>query len=181
MSVIDLDDMKDYLGLAGTNASDDKLQAEIDAAEATFAARCGPLASTEQTWRVSGGDCVLLLPVGPVIDLVSITPYQGAALTFSDLFVDTRRNTVEYNSGVGFYARYYTVVYNAGYSPLPSDLEKGVKELVRFNWQSSQRGPQTRGGASRSDQVANTVPGSNREFPFEVERIMARYAQMVAG
>lgn len=180
MSVVQLEDMKAYLGLTDVGINT-KLQAEIDASEAAIADRCGPLAVEEKTERVAGGVPILWLPVNPVVSLVSVTPsYSASVLTLTDLYLDTRLGTVEQNSGAMFAARYYTVVYNAGRATCPDDLIKAVKELTRFNWQSSQRSATGRSGTTRSDQIANTVPGANREFPFEVERVVARHAQVIA-
>lgn len=178
MSVLSLDDAKDWLKIT-TAENDFKLQSVIDGAEAALGEACGPLAVQTETVRLDGGVGVLWLPVSPVSSLTSVTPADSVALSLADLYLDKRKGTVEQNSGSGFYARYYTVVYEAGRDSCPEDLLTAVKELVRSNWSASQRGS-ARQATQQSTETANTVPGGYREFPWEVERRIARHRIVIA-
>lgn len=175
MSVLALADARAHLNISGTDRDGD-LAATISAAEAVIAQRCGPLTSTATTVRVWGGSCELVLPTTPAVSLTSVTPYNGTALTLSDLYLSTASAVVTYNTGAQFYARYYDVVYQAGRSTCPDDLLMAVKELVRHLW-STRRGPTRRPGSDPSESTANTVPGAAYLLPFRVSELIAPHLQ----
>lgn len=168
MSVLTVTQAKTHLNITGAT-HDTELQTFIDTAEAIIAKRVGPLESTSKTARVVPSGCRLILPVRPAISLTSVTPESSAALTLSDLYLDTEEAVVTYNSGHAFQARYYTVVYAAGRSTLPADLLGAVKELVRHWWKESQRGGSRRPGSAPAEQLSNTIPGAQYALPFNVE------------
>ena len=174
MSVVTLAEAKTHLGIS-VATYDTELQSFIDAAEAIIAERCGPLTATSQTARIAGYTDTLVLPVTPVVSLTSVTPVNGSALTLSDLYVYADSGLVVWNTSSWFGADYYTVVYSAGRSSVPTDLKHGIKELIRHLWKS-QRGsgvgrPGTGGG---SDDIA-PVPGFL--MPYAVAEIIAPHIQ----
>lgn len=176
MSVLELAAVQAYLNIS-PGPLDYELQATIDAAEAVIAERCGPLASTATTVRVeSSGQTGLALPVAPAVSLTSVTPVGGTALTLADLYLNTRSAVVTFNLGSAFTARYYDVVYNAGRTTCPDDLQMAVKELVRHLWQT-RRGPTRRPGSDPSDSAANTIPGAAYLLPFRVTELIAPHLQ----
>jgi hypothetical protein len=175
MSVLALADARAYLNIAGTDRDGD-LASTIAAAEAVIGQHCGPLASTTKTVRVLGGGCALVLPTTPAVSLTSVTPYAETAITLSDLYLDTASAVVTYNSGAGFSARYYDVVYQAGRTTCPDDLLMAVKELVRHLW-STRRGPTRRPGSDPSESTSNTVPGAAYLLPFRVSELIAPHIQ----
>lgn len=155
MAVVDLAAAKAYLQIDNTG-SDTALPAYITAAEAVIAERCGPLEASSRTDRIRGGGEALLLRTVPAISLTSVTPVDGSALTIGDLYLDAGAGVVTMNSGAGFSARYYTVVYSAGRSSCPADLVLAVKELVRHLWQP-QRGPKARTNATPDPDALQTL------------------------
>lgn len=176
MAVLSLALAKTHLNIAAaTTTYDDELTAFITAAEAVIATRCGPLEATAKTARVRGGSA-LALPVTPAIELTSVTPVDGTALTLSDLYLDTAAGVVTYNSGAAFADRLYTVVYSAGRTTCPADLVLAVKELVRHLWET-QRGPSRRPGSTASTETANTIPGAGYLLPFRVSALIAPHMQ----
>ena len=114
---------------------------------------------------------MLRLPTAPAISLTSVTPVNGTAITLTDLYLNTRGARVTYNSGAGFYARFYDVVYSAGRTTCPADLLEAIEELVRHMWQP-QRGPTRRPGSEPSEGTANTVPGAAYLLPFRVSELI---------
>lgn len=173
MSVLTLAQAKTHLNIT-VNTYDTELQAFIDTAEAVLAQHCGPLEATSFTERIDGGVGTLVLRRSPVIELTSVTPYLGSALTLTDLYLDTTTGLVTYNSGAGFTAGYYTVVYSAGRSSCPADLLMAVKELVRHLWQTQ------RGGASRpgSQPLETALPGAGYLLPYRVQELIAQHRQI---
>lgn len=176
MSALTLADAKTHLNITGS-ASDTELQTFIDAAEATIAERCGPLASTATTSRVEGG-ATLVLPVSPAVSLTSVTPVGGTALSLTGISLYGARGVVSYDSGAPFSERLYDVVYNAGRSSVPADLMLAVKELVRHMW-ATQRGNQPAFAGALPDDDGELAPNSaNYLFPRRVEQLMSRHEQV---
>jgi hypothetical protein len=176
MSALTLALAKSHLNIPATTVTQDaELQNFIDAAEAVIADDIGgPIEATAVTERISGGVCTLVLAQSPAVSLTSVTPYQGSALTLSDLYLDEGAGLVTYNSGAAFTARHYTVIYSAGRDAVPDNLLLAVKELVRHLWET-QRGPTRRPGSSASDMTANTVPGAAYLFPHRVEQLLVPF------
>lgn len=175
MSVLTLLEAKKHLEISSPTY-DDELQEFIDAAEAAIVARCGPLTSTPTTVRVQGGTGTLVLPTLPALDITSVTPVNGTALTVGDLYLDAGAGLVTHVSGTTFTNQSFDVVYNAGRTTCPPDLLMAVKELVRHLWQT-QRGPSRRPGSQVSEATANTVPGAAYLLPFRVSELIAPHVQ----
>lgn len=175
MSALKLADAKAHLNITTTD-DDGELQGVIDSAEAALAELVGPLTPTATTSRVLGGGPYLVLPVSPAIELASVTPHLGTALTLTDLWLETRTGVVTQNSGAGFPVRHYTVVYSAGRTSVPDDLTMAVKELVRHMW-STQRGVTRRPGSAASDSASNTLPGAAHILPFRVTELLGPHMQ----
>lgn len=168
MSAVSLADVKVYLGFT-TSEHDAELPGYIDAAEALIAQRVGALVPISRTDRVAGATYALVLPTSPVVSVTSVTPVNGAALDVSDLFCDARAGVVTYDSGAGFPASQYDVVYEAGRSALPDDLVLAVKELVRHLFE-----PKRNGSANRA---APAEAPSAWLIPYRVAELIAPYTQ----
>lgn len=175
MAVVDLLAAKAFLNIEN-DTSDGVLQGFIDSAQASIEELVGPLEPTPKTVRVYGCRPTLLLPITPVLDLVSVTGAGGTVLDVNSVYLDKDAGTIERNlGGDHFHERYYTVVYSAGRITCPADLVMAVKELLRHNWNGSQRGPKTSG--ANSTETANSVPGAATMFPFSVEQRIAAHIQ----
>lgn len=175
MSVVEFAVAKNHLNITADNY-DTEIQQFLDTAESAVAKRVGALAPTAVTERVRGCSSSLVLGSLPVVSLTSVTPVGGDALDVSDLYVSPG-GVVEYaESSASFGSATYTVVYQAGRTPLPDDLQMAVLELLRHLW-ASQRGGGTRPGSAPSTELSNTLPGSAFVFPFRVEQLLAPYIQ----
>ncbi len=174
MAVVDLAAAKAYLKITDTTF-DAVLPGFIAAAEAVIAERCGPLEASARTERLRGGVEALALRTVPVISLTSVTPVDGSAVTLGDMYLDSASGVVTMNSGAGFPARYYTVLYSSGRSSCPADLVLAVKELLRHTWAAQRGGP--RATAQPSELTGNTVPGAAYLLPFRVSELIAPHLQ----
>lgn len=174
MAALSLPDAKAYLDI-DVATYDDEITAIIAAAEAMIAARVGPLEPTAVTRRLPGGRGELVLPVTPVVELTSVTPYNGTALTLTALHLDLVTGEVTQDNMTGFPATYYDVVYTAGRAACPSDLLYAVKEQVRYQWQPK-RGPKAR---PTSEQ--DSAPGQTRGLAPRVREMIAPHVQIPAG
>lgn len=175
MTVLSLTDAKTHLNITA-NTYDDELSDFIEACESLIAHKCGPLESTSVTERVRGCGLELIVSATPVISLTSVTPVGGGS-ALTGLHVSPKSGVVTLNSGLGFIARNYDVVYLSGRAEVPADLLMGIKELVRIAWSGSQRGSTKRPGSSPSDGYSNTLPGVGDELPFDVQKWISDYVQ----
>lgn len=187
MSVLTLDQAKTHLQLSlDDHDPDDELTAFIAATEASLVTAVGPIEPTEVTRRISGGTYTLVLPVSPAIELTTVTPYSGTALTVGDLYLDPTTGLVTNNNMSPFVAAYYTVVYSAGRATCPPDLLMAVKELLRHLWKT-QRGQVARPGLMGDDldpQINNRAAGvlyGEALWPQRVRQLVEPHRQVVAG
>lgn len=146
MSAVLLADVKAHLNIT-VATYDAELQAHIDAAEGTIAAKVGPLSPTSVTDRLEGCyERSLVLTCSPVVSLTSVKEVLGATLNLSDLYLDAPAGIVRWVDSVGLFgALLYDVTYMAGRSSLPADLALAVKEQVRHTWRSQRGGTQRPG------------------------------------
>jgi hypothetical protein len=172
VSVLLLADAKTHLNITG-DTHNTELQAMIDAAEAAIETYVGPLTAREVTQRVSGSGTYLVLHTLPVISLTSVTPYGGSALTVGDLYLDAETGLVTYPTGVRFGSGVHTVVYQAGRTSVPKDLELAIKELVRHLWSTQRGSGQRRPGTAPPEQLAATLPGAAYTLPIRVTQLLA--------
>lgn len=145
---------KAHLNIPSSNtANDGELVALIEAAEVSIAGRVGPLEPATVTERVDGSRSSLRLTTTPVLSVTSATPVGGTALTLSDLDVDLAAGLIGNLGGGWFWSRRYDVVYQAGRTTVPADLLLGIKEQLRYLWQS-QLGNTPSTGALPEDQFS---------------------------
>jgi hypothetical protein len=170
---------KKHLNIPTSNtANDGELIELIEGAEASVASRCGPLEPTTVTERVSGLRSSLRPRVKPVISITSATPVGGAALSLLDLELDPVTGVLSTVSGTGFWSRLYDLVYVAGRTSLPADLLLGVKEQLRYLWQT-QLGNTLSVGALPEDQFA--AAESLGALARRSEQLIRPYVQIGEG
>lgn len=161
MSVLQLDDAKLALGLQSVTTYDVELQDVIDAAEAALGRRIGPLEPVAYETRATAAGGLLLLPAAPVVELTTVTPVGGTALTLTDLYLDQGAGVIrDIPDGE------YDVEYTSGRATCPPDLLLAAKELVRHLWQTKQ-GPRPGAG--------DQVPGASYALPNRVLELIAPY------
>lgn len=126
MSVILLDEAMAYLRMSpsSTNVDEAVLQGLIDTAESLVAQRVGPLASGAQSSIVLGGPSFVLPTTTTAV--ASATDLDGNAVT-SGFQVGVGGVVTNSSCALGT----WTLVYTAGYSPLPAPIRTAVLELVR--------------------------------------------------
>lgn len=164
MSVLSLADAKRHLNI-DVDTYDTELQATIDSAEQIIADRCGPLAPTAVTDRVSiSGGYSFTLRTTPVISLTTATSVFGTSTAdASQLFVSPS-GVVTWRDGISrFYWGEYDVVYQAGRATVPPALLFAVKEMVRHLWTTQQGGGSRPGTAPQAATPGFLIPNMVRE------------------
>lgn len=179
MTVLLIEDAKAHLNLDDAT-SDSEVWPYIRGAEAALARRVGPLEPTQITRRIPGrpyrgigngrGTRELVLPVTPVISLVSVTPVNGTPYGITGLDV-TPGGIVRFPTGWGWFAgAYFDVVWMAGRtvsSEENEDLYLAIQQLLLHYWMT-QRGPSTRRGVPEPRVLSGPMPDSVLELiaPF---------------
>jgi len=126
VSVVTTAEAADYLRVntRSTAVDMDLLQGLIDTAEGLVAQRVGPLASGSQTSIAFGGPAFVLPTTTTAV--TSATDLDGNAVT-SGFKVGVGGVVTNSSCALGT----WTLVYTAGYSPLPAPIRTAVLELVR--------------------------------------------------
>ena len=126
MSVILLGEAMAYLRMSATTTNVDPtvLQGLIDTAESMVSQRVGPLASASQSTITFGGPAFVLPTTTTAV--TSATDLDGNAVT-SGFKVGVGGVVTNSSCALGT----WTLVYTAGYSPLPAPIRTAVLELVR--------------------------------------------------
>lgn len=151
-NVVGLEIVKPLLNMV-TTVDDAVLTSVVAQAEAMVAQKCGPLTSTTLTKRVIARGGKLVLPVTPVIAVVSVTAVEsGTVLDLSnDDLVNLAAGVITITgvpTGVA-----YDVVYQAGYQTLPEPLKRAVVEVTRYLFRPLQ-GPQVNNQAVDASMAA---------------------------
>jgi hypothetical protein len=174
MSVLSLPEAKAHLSIKG-DAYDAQLTAMIASAEATIAARVGPLEAAARTVRVRANGRALAVDP-PAGGLDAVVGASGGSIDVIALHLDPLSGVIRYNDDSSFGATWYDVTYSYGRETCPADLLLAVKEMVRHLW-DTQRGPGRRPGSTTSDATSNTIPGAGYLLPFRVSELIAPHLQ----
>lgn len=122
-----------------TSTVDDvELQNMIDAAEAEFEERIGPLSVTSYTEEHAGPTALLKRPV---VSVTSVTSYYGTLLVAS---TDYKVSLAAGVLTLPYYGGPFTVVYTAGYQLLPANYFEVIVADVAGYFSATQRGGGTR-------------------------------------
>lgn len=183
--ILVLADYKRFLNIESTD-TDDILTDVIESAEAEVEAFIRfDLESASHTDTVDGqGTSFIVLDHTPVTAVTSISYWDGdswVALVDGDDYV-----RMEIKDGATIYLDSYTfaegtsnyrIVYTAGYSTIPYDLQLGMKKLVRLRWDETPFGANRFGVSSKSNQGGVQ---SNANFDLDTEEKVFRSIEKYA-
>lgn len=177
MAVVTLNEVKAHLNIGTSTTHDVELADFLARAEAAIARRLREITPTPSTVRVDGrGVRGLCLPSGQAIaSVTSVTPVGGVAIDMADLHVKESAGVIEYDDGAAFQSRAYDVAYVAGFDATPDDVKLAVLELTRHFWDTQRAVGGGRIGSGVDDSAANTLPGSERLYPYRVEQLLAPF------
>ena len=139
-----------------------------------------------ETFNIDYGEHFVQLTETPIIAVTSVserekptdsytgltvnTDYYIDSVTDTIFRVDSGGNEKSFKSGKGA----VTVVYTAGYSTLPQDLELAVMDLITYYLKDERKQRQTIAGASLNNQVS-TSQRDNVGFPDHIKRVLDLY------
>jgi hypothetical protein len=122
----------------------------------------------------------------PIIAITSVSERDNPTDTYTtltnneDYYVDSVTDTVFRVDGSGNPKQFKSgkgavkVVYTAGYSTLPQDLELAVMDLITYYLKDERKQRQTIAGASLNNQVS-TSQRDNVGFPDHIKRVLDLY------
>ena len=139
-----------------------------------------------ETFNVDYNEPFVQLTETPIISVTSVSErdnptasYTGLSIN-SDYYVDSVTDTIfridasgngkQFKSGKGA----VTVVYTAGYTSLPQDLELAVMDLITYYLKDERKSRQTIAGATLANQTS-TSQRDNVGFPDHIKRILDLY------
>lgn len=109
-------------------------------------------------------------PTGSYTTLTNNEDYYVDSVTDTIFRVDSGGKEKTFKSGKGA----VKVVYTAGYSTLPQDLELAVMDLITYYLKDERKQRQTIAGASLSNQPS-TSQRDNVGFPDHIKRVLDLY------
>lgn len=139
-----------------------------------------------ETFNVDYNEHFVQLTETPIISVTSVSERDNPTASYtgltvnSDYYVDSVTDTIfrvdsggnekQFKSGKGA----VTVVYTAGYSTIPQDLELAVMDLVTYYLKDERKQRQTIAGASLNNQTS-TSQRDNVGFPDHIKRVLDLY------
>jgi hypothetical protein len=180
ITVLSLQDGKDMLNIPQvTTTYDSELLAWIASIQSSLERYTGgPIVNRQVTERaeVTASYTAICLRQRPVVSVASITPDSGAALSITDLKVDTNAGVVRRALNLPFYMvtggpPYVTVAYTAGWGTAVPPAFNSFARIVLDNLWQTQRGPAS---MPMGGEEAVSVPG----FAFLIPR---RAAELLNG
>jgi len=109
-------------------------------------------------------------PTDSYTNLTNNADYYADSVTDTIFRVDSAGNEKRFKSGKGA----VKVVYTAGYTSLPQDLELAVMDLITYYLKDERKQRQTIAGASLQNQTS-TSQRDNVGFPDHIKRVLDLY------
>lgn len=147
MPVLEIGEVRLALNIQ-TGAQDAQLGPIMATAIEWVEDRCGPLTEVTITKRVPGGSNKLVLPLGPVVSVTTVTGKSGDVTVLEAW----QLNGQVVDSDYVFSEEWYDVEYVYGRSTVPSWGKSAALEMVRHLFRPNQ-GP----GASRQGEAASQM------------------------
>lgn len=195
LDLVDLDTVKDELGITDTT-QDDFLARAISQVSRAMASYCNRVLVKEQvtdTIYSRLGRDQLVLSRFPVIDVTAATVADGTGgqttlIEDTDFAVDKERGWLIRlgSSGVptSWYSSPTTVTYEAGYETIPDDLQQAATRMVTARFHGKGRDPTLRSrsqpGLGDETYWIGAIPGTTGPFPDDVLAILDSYRVPVA-
>lgn len=164
MAAITVQEAADYLGMDSPAAG---LADKLNAAIAAVGNACGPIDVVTVVRRVTVPTSgVVVLPVWPVVSVVSAVDSTNTAVAVSAAVVDVGGVVTSLPAGA------YTLTWTAGRVTVPDDLRECVLVLCAHLWET-RRGPTS---ARRGE--SGQVPGAAHLWPYRAQELAAPYIQL---
>jgi len=190
-NLIALSAYKEMTGITSTN-QDTRITALIQSVSQLVKTYCNnsfkDFVSSAKTevFNVDYNEHFVQLTENPIIAVSSVAERDKPSDTYTtltdaeDYYIDSVTDTVFRIDGSGNPKQFKSgkgavkVVYTAGYSTLPQDLELAVMDLITYYLKDERKQRQTIAGASLNNQVS-TSQRDNVGFPDHIKRVLDLY------
>jgi len=184
--LITLTDYKAYEGINSTQ-HDARLEKIIDSVSQLVKNYCGNSiidfysSDKTETFNIDWGTHIVQLTESPVVSVSSVQKRDSFTADYvtvptTEYYLDTATDSVLYVSGTSYLtwprgAAAVKVIYRAGYSAVPKDLEIAVADLVTYYFKNEQTPRRTLSGAT----IEHQGTGDSKGFPDHIKRILDMY------
>jgi len=139
-----------------------------------------------ETFSIGSGSTSVQLSESPVNSIVSVKERTGISSAYTtlvantDYYLDTVTDSIfRSNSGTGYKSfplgpGSVEVVYKAGWSECPADLQLAVIDLIRYYAKDEHKARQTMQGASIQNNTSSSQ-ANNVGFPDHIKRVLDLY------
>ena len=190
-NLIALSAYKEMTGITSTN-QDTRITTLITSVSQLVKTYCNntfvDFASSAKTeiFNVDYNEHFVQLTETPLIAVTSVSERESPTATYntlsnnSEYYVDSVTDTIFRVDGSGNPKQFESgkgavkVVYTAGYSTLPQDLELAVMDLITYYLKDERKQRQTIAGASLNNQTS-TTQRDNVGFPDHIKRVLDLY------
>ena len=187
-NLITVDTYKEIAGITSTK-EDTKLDILVPAISQLVKTYCGnsiiDYYTTEKTelFTIDWNTHLVQLTESPVISVSSVYVRESvtdnySALSADDWYLETTTDSIYRIYGSGYQnfpqgAGSVKVVYNAGYSECPADLQLAVADLITYYLRDEYKTRQTLSGATRENPESSLRNGV--AFPDHIKRVLDLY------
>ena len=190
-NLIDVGTYKTMVGITSTN-QDSRISELVSSVSQLVKTYCNntfvdfATSSKTEVFNVDYNEHFVQLTETPIIAVSSVAERDKPSDTYTtltdaeDYYVDSVTDTVFRIDGSGRPKQFKSgkgavkVVYTAGYSILPQDLELAVMDLITYYLKDERKQRQTIAGASLSNQPS-TSQRDNVGFPDHIKRVLDLY------
>ena len=139
-----------------------------------------------ETFSINWASNIVQLTESPIIAITSVSERDNPTDTYTtltnneDYYVDSVTDTIFRVDSAGNEKRFKSgkgavkVVYTAGYTSLPQDLELAVMDLITYYLKDERKSRQTIAGATLANQTS-TSQRDNVGFPDHIKRVLDLY------
>ena len=191
--LITRDEYKSLKNLSQSVKEDGRIDALIDSVSPLVKSYCGNslvdyyASNKTEDFNINWDTHIVQLTESPVNTIVSVQEREGYSSNFTTLttaeneyYLDTDTDSVIRTTGGWEYKNWprgpgaVRVVYTAGYSSTPKDLQLAVADLITYYLKDEYKERRTLQGASMQNRGTSSM-SDNVDFPDHIKRVLDLY------
>ena len=191
--LITRDEYKSLKNLSQSVKEDGRIDALIDSVSPLVKTYCGNSivdyysSNKTETFNVNWDTYVVQLTESPVNTIVSVQEREGYSSSYTTLttgdneyFLDTDTDSIIRTTTGSAYKNWpkgpgaVKIVYTAGYSTTPKDLQLAVADLITYYLKDEYKERRTMQGASVQNRGTSSM-SDNVDFPDHIKRVLDLY------
>ena len=191
--LITRDEYKSLKNLSQSVKEDGRIDALIDSVSQLVKTYCGNnivdyySSNKTETFNINWDTHIVQLTESPVVSIVSVEEREGYSSSYTTLttgdneyFLDTDTDSVIRTTTGSAYKNWpqgpgaVKVVYKAGYSTTPKDLQLAVADLITYYLKDEYKERRSLQGASMTNKGTSSMQ-DNVDFPDHIKRVLDLY------